>query len=119
LAETSASVGRCNATVALQATPKFGRHRQIIRSRTRQQNFEIAFRDADDHRNPTVDGACNEIAQASATTFDLAEFVEHQELRRVFQGALLQQCGREIVIDRKELLEAFARPQRLIDDPMS
>ena len=27
--------------------------------------------------------------------------------------------GREIVIDRKELLEAFARPQRLIDDPMS
>jgi CRP/FNR family transcriptional regulator, transcriptional activator FtrB len=27
--------------------------------------------------------------------------------------------GREIVIDRKELLEAFARPQRLIDDPTS
>ena len=27
--------------------------------------------------------------------------------------------GREIVIDSKELLEAFARPQRLIDDPMS
>ncbi len=27
--------------------------------------------------------------------------------------------GREIVIDRKELLEAFARPQRFIDDPMS
>lgn len=27
--------------------------------------------------------------------------------------------GREIVIDRKELLETFARPQRLIDDPMS
>ena len=27
--------------------------------------------------------------------------------------------GREIVIDRKDLLEAFARPQRLIDDPMS
>jgi CRP/FNR family transcriptional activator FtrB len=27
--------------------------------------------------------------------------------------------GREIVIDGKELLEAFARPQRLIDDPMS
>jgi CRP/FNR family transcriptional activator FtrB len=27
--------------------------------------------------------------------------------------------GREIVIDRKELLEAFARPQRLIDDPSS
>lgn len=27
--------------------------------------------------------------------------------------------GREIVIDRKELLEAFARPQRLIDDPKS
>lgn len=27
--------------------------------------------------------------------------------------------GREIIIDRKELLEAFARPQRLIDDPES
>ena len=27
--------------------------------------------------------------------------------------------GREIVIDEKELLEAFARPQRLIDDPAS
>ena len=27
--------------------------------------------------------------------------------------------GREIVIDRKELLEAFARPQRFIDDPTS
>ena len=27
--------------------------------------------------------------------------------------------GREIVIDSKELLEAFARPQRFIDDPMS
>ncbi len=27
--------------------------------------------------------------------------------------------GREVVIDRKELLEAFARPQRLIDDPES
>ena len=27
--------------------------------------------------------------------------------------------GREIVIDRKELLEAFARPQRFIDDPAS
>jgi CRP/FNR family transcriptional activator FtrB len=27
--------------------------------------------------------------------------------------------GREIVIDRKELLEAFARPQRLVDDPAS
>jgi CRP/FNR family transcriptional activator FtrB len=27
--------------------------------------------------------------------------------------------GREIVIDRQELLEAFARPQRFIDDPMS
>ncbi len=27
--------------------------------------------------------------------------------------------GREIVIDDKELLEAFARPQRLIDDPHS
>jgi CRP/FNR family transcriptional activator FtrB len=27
--------------------------------------------------------------------------------------------GREIVMDRKELLEAFARPQRLIDDPTS
>ena len=27
--------------------------------------------------------------------------------------------GREIVIDRKDLLEAFARPQRLIDDPES
>jgi CRP/FNR family transcriptional regulator, transcriptional activator FtrB len=27
--------------------------------------------------------------------------------------------GREIVIDNKELLEAFARPQRLIDDPTS
>jgi len=27
--------------------------------------------------------------------------------------------GREIVIDSKERLEAFARPQRLIDDPMS
>lgn len=27
--------------------------------------------------------------------------------------------GREIVIDRKEQLEAFARPQRLIDDPSS
>jgi hypothetical protein len=27
--------------------------------------------------------------------------------------------GREIVIDRKEQLEAFARPQRLIDDPTS
>jgi CRP/FNR family transcriptional activator FtrB len=27
--------------------------------------------------------------------------------------------GREIVIDGKDLLEAFARPQRLIDDPMS
>jgi CRP/FNR family transcriptional activator FtrB len=27
--------------------------------------------------------------------------------------------GREIVIDRKEHLEAFARPQRLIDDPTS
>ncbi len=27
--------------------------------------------------------------------------------------------GREIVIDSKELLDAFARPQRLIDDPMS
>jgi CRP/FNR family transcriptional regulator, transcriptional activator FtrB len=27
--------------------------------------------------------------------------------------------GREIVIDHKELLEAFARPQRLIDDPAS
>jgi hypothetical protein len=75
--------------------------------------------DADDDRDPTVDGACNEIAQASATTFDLAEFVEHQELWRVFQAALLQQRGREIVIDRKELLEAFARPQRLIGDPMS
>lgn len=25
--------------------------------------------------------------------------------------------GREIIIDRRELLEAFARPQRLIDDP--
>ena len=28
-------------------------------------------------------------------------------------------CGREIVIDHKEQLEAFARPQRLIDDPSS
>jgi CRP/FNR family transcriptional activator FtrB len=27
--------------------------------------------------------------------------------------------GREIVIDSKELLDAFARPHRLIDDPMS
>ncbi|WP_236843032.1 helix-turn-helix domain-containing protein [Bradyrhizobium icense] len=27
--------------------------------------------------------------------------------------------GREIVMDRKELLEAFARPQPLIDDPTS
>ena len=27
--------------------------------------------------------------------------------------------GREIVIDSKELLEAFARPQRFIDDPLS
>ncbi len=27
--------------------------------------------------------------------------------------------GREIVIDRKDLLQAFARPQRLIDDPDS
>jgi len=27
--------------------------------------------------------------------------------------------GREIVIDRKDQLEAFARPQRLIDDPQS
>ena len=27
--------------------------------------------------------------------------------------------GRDIVIDSKELLEAFARPQRFIDDPMS
>ena len=27
--------------------------------------------------------------------------------------------GREIVIDKREKLEAFARPQRLIDDPMS
>jgi CRP/FNR family transcriptional regulator, transcriptional activator FtrB len=27
--------------------------------------------------------------------------------------------GREIVIDRKDLLQAFARPQRLIDDPNS
>jgi CRP/FNR family transcriptional regulator, transcriptional activator FtrB len=27
--------------------------------------------------------------------------------------------GREIVIDRQEMLEAFARPQRLIDDPTS
>jgi CRP/FNR family transcriptional regulator, transcriptional activator FtrB len=27
--------------------------------------------------------------------------------------------GREIVMDRKELLEAFARPQRFIDDPTS
>lgn len=27
--------------------------------------------------------------------------------------------GREIVIDSKELLDAFAHPQRLIDDPMS
>jgi len=27
--------------------------------------------------------------------------------------------GREIVIDRKEQLEAFARPQRFIDDPTS
>ncbi len=27
--------------------------------------------------------------------------------------------GREIVIDRRELLEAFARPQRFIDDPAS
>lgn len=27
--------------------------------------------------------------------------------------------GREIVIDSKQLLEAFARPQRFIDDPMS
>jgi CRP/FNR family transcriptional activator FtrB len=27
--------------------------------------------------------------------------------------------GREIVIDRKKLLEAFARPQRFIDDPAS
>jgi CRP/FNR family transcriptional regulator, transcriptional activator FtrB len=27
--------------------------------------------------------------------------------------------GREIVMDRKDLLEAFARPQRLIDDPAS
>lgn len=27
--------------------------------------------------------------------------------------------GREIVIDRQELLESFARPQRLIDDPTS
>jgi CRP/FNR family transcriptional activator FtrB len=27
--------------------------------------------------------------------------------------------GREIVIDRKQQLEAFARPQRLIDDPSS
>ena len=27
--------------------------------------------------------------------------------------------GREIVIDRKEVLEAFARPQRFIDDPKS
>jgi CRP/FNR family transcriptional regulator, transcriptional activator FtrB len=27
--------------------------------------------------------------------------------------------GREIVIDRRDLLEAFARPQRLIDDPAS
>ena len=27
--------------------------------------------------------------------------------------------GREIIIDRKDQLEAFARPQRLIDDPMS
>ncbi len=27
--------------------------------------------------------------------------------------------GREVVIDRKELLEALARPQRLIDDPES
>ncbi len=27
--------------------------------------------------------------------------------------------GREIVIDRKELLETFARPQRFIDDPAS
>jgi CRP/FNR family transcriptional regulator, transcriptional activator FtrB len=27
--------------------------------------------------------------------------------------------GREIVIDRKESLEAFARPQRFIDDPAS
>lgn len=27
--------------------------------------------------------------------------------------------GREIVIDQRELLEAFARPQRLIDDPES
>ena len=27
--------------------------------------------------------------------------------------------GREIVIDSKERLDAFARPQRLIDDPMS
>jgi CRP/FNR family transcriptional activator FtrB len=27
--------------------------------------------------------------------------------------------GRKIVIDRKESLEAFARPQRFIDDPAS
>lgn len=27
--------------------------------------------------------------------------------------------GREIVIDRKELPEAFARPRRFIDDPTS
>jgi CRP/FNR family transcriptional activator FtrB len=27
--------------------------------------------------------------------------------------------GREIVIDKREQLEAFARPQRFIDDPSS
>jgi hypothetical protein len=42
-----------------------------------------------------------------------------ESLESLLDAALLQQCGREIVIERKELLEAFARPQRLIDDPMS
>ena len=49
---------------------------------------KVAFGDADDDGNSAVDGARDQVAQATAFALDLAELVEDEKLRRMFEAAL-------------------------------